>query len=142
MLVKIHNTPLSGSAGSAGLLDNKTYILTSNTQKYLLSSYCLETHSTAVLNKKDKVDLLLPQKFQKSLLCAGAVSAEHGSCKGDSGGPLMQYNVRTRQWTLIATVQGQIGDCGNNDFPGIYVRLNHPLVLGFVNSVLNPKPGE
>jgi hypothetical protein len=41
-----------------------------------------------------------------------------GSCKGDSGGPLLQLDEETRRWVQIATVQGGLGECGDIDFPG------------------------
>ena len=59
-----------------------------------------------------------------------------GCCKGDSGGPLMRQDWEAKQWIQIAIVQGQIGECGNEDYPGIYVRLNHPSVLSFIHSAI------
>lgn len=42
-----------------------------------------------------------------------------GSCKGDSGGPLMVKNIDTLKWVQIATVQGSFGQCGEPDVPGL-----------------------
>jgi hypothetical protein len=38
---------------------------------------------------KERIDEALPRLFQDSILCAGHRYLPHGSCKGDSGGPLM-----------------------------------------------------
>ncbi len=46
-----------------------------------------------------------------------------GSCSGDSGGPLMYTNTEGGQkWIQIATVQGAVRNCGDEDYPGIYIR--------------------
>jgi hypothetical protein len=37
----------------------------------------------------------------------------------------------------IATVEGGIRECGDFDYPGIFVRLDDPTVFAFVKSVLN-----
>ena len=42
-------------------------------------------------------------------MCAGVDIGTQGSCKGDSGGPLMMKDFKTTKWTQIATVQGGIG---------------------------------
>jgi hypothetical protein len=57
------------------------------------SSYCNDTYASAVGVNKQYVDTYLPKLFQSNLLCAGHESSEQGSCKGDSGGPLMQNKV-------------------------------------------------
>ena len=77
----------------------------------------------------------MPQLFQDDLLCAGSVFGNQGSCQGDDGGPLMIQNLESERWTQIGTVQGNVGDCGDPDFPAINVRLDHPEVLSFINSI-------
>ncbi len=42
------------------------------------------------------------------------------------------------QWIQIATVHGGIRDCGDIDFPGLYIRLDDPDVFNFVQSIINP----
>ena len=56
----------------------------------------------------------------------------HSSCSGDSGGPLMSFDWNTRRWILVASVEGQIGPCGNRDYPGIYVRISQEDVFSFI----------
>jgi secreted trypsin-like serine protease len=38
---------------------------------------------------ENKIHEAIPQLFQDNLLCAGVTEGIEGSCKGDSGGPLM-----------------------------------------------------
>ena len=35
----------------------------------------------------------------------------------------------------VAIVSGGMGECGDQDKPGIYVRVDHPLVLGFIKAM-------
>ncbi len=37
----------------------------------------------------------------------------------------------------IAVVQGGVRNCGDIDYPGIFVRLDDPAVLNFIQSVVN-----
>jgi len=37
----------------------------------------------------------------------------------------------------IAVVQGGVQNCGDIDYPGIFVRLDDPEVLNFIKSVVN-----
>ena len=37
----------------------------------------------------------------------------------------------------IAVVQGGIRNCGDKDYPGIFVRLDDPAILNFIKSIVN-----
>ncbi len=83
----------------------------------------------------------LPQLFQDHLMCAGVTVGNQGACNGDSGGPLM-YKEDDGKFIQIATVEGGVGDCGDKDYPGIFVRLDHPSIWNFIASTINPLPEE
>ncbi len=79
----------------------------------------------------------MPQLFQSNILCAGVTTGSQGSCKGDSGGPLMYQDLEDRrQWIQIATVQGAIRGCGDLDYPGIFIRLQDPSIFNFIRSTI------
>ncbi len=61
-----------------------------------------------------------------------------GSCPGDSGGPLMRYRTHTRDpaYLQVGVVSGGVGRCGDENFPGVYVRVDDPRVLRFVRDGL------
>ena len=100
-------------------------------------SYCNLTHTKTSVFKESVVQKTLPNLFQDDLLCAGDIVGSQGSCKGDSGGPILTSNLFSKKWTQIGIVYGAIGECGEKDYPGIYIRLNHPLVLDFISSVVD-----
>ena len=103
---------------------------------FLNFSYCDLTHTKTSLNKEKVVRKILPYLFQDDLLCAGTLVGNPDLCKGDSGGPIITQNLFNQKWTQIGVVHGSIGECCNNDYPGIYIRLNHPLVLDFIISAM------
>ena len=41
------------------------------------------------------------------------------------------------RWSQIAIVQGAVRDCGDLDFPGIYIRVDDPSILNFIKSGIN-----
>ena len=57
-----------------------------------------------------------------------------GSCSGDSGGPLVFNDKLSKpsHYVQVGIVQGSAGECGNERFPGIYVRLDDYDVLSFI----------
>jgi hypothetical protein len=50
----------------------------------------------------------------------------------------MYFDYKIKGYTQIATVEGAIRDCGDIDFPGIYVRLDHPSIFQFIEQNLMP----
>ncbi len=75
-------------------------------------------------------------------MCAGVDFGVQGPCDGDSGDPLMYKDDDSGKYIQIATVRGGIGQCGDADYPGIFVRLDHPLIWNFIASTINPLPEE
>ena len=102
-------------------------------------SYCNLTHSKSTVTTSDVINEKLPQLFQSHILCAGITTGKKGSCTGDSGGPLMYQDLeRNQQWIQIAIVQGAVRDCGDVDFPGLYIRLDESTIFDFIQSAINP----
>ncbi len=95
----------------------------------------------ASISVEKKIKKSLPQLFQDHLLCAGVVVGNQGACDGDSGGPLM-YRDDEGKFFQIATVEGGVGDCGDKDYPGIFVRLDNPSIWNFIASTINLLYGE
>lgn len=44
---------------------------------------------------------------------------------------------RDNLWVQIATVQGGIRDCGDSEYPGLYIRLDDPSVFRFIRKATN-----
>jgi hypothetical protein len=51
----------------------------------------------------------------------------------------VDYESKPLKWIQIATVQGSVRNCGEIDFPGIYIRLDDPLVFNFIQSSITPR---
>ena len=54
-------------------------------------------------------------------LCAGGIAGED-SCSGDSGGPLMSFNIQEQKWQADGIVSYGRG-CGVADWPGVYANI-------------------
>ena len=58
-----------------------------------------------------------------------------GSCKGDSGGPLLKMNDAYTGYIQIGIVHGGISGCGNKQYPSIYARIEDPEIHEFITGV-------
>ncbi len=112
--------------------DNSSYIC-------LAYSHCNSTHMKASEKIEKKIQESLPQLFQDHLMCAGVDVGNQGACKGDSGGPLMYKDDDSRKYIQFATVRGGVGDCGDDEYPGIFVRVDHPSIWKFISSTIKSK---
>jgi secreted trypsin-like serine protease len=97
--------------------------------------FCDTTHMKASHTVEQVIRESIPQLFQDHLMCAGVSEGSQGACQGDSGGPLM-YQDDDRKYIQIATVRGGVGECGDRDYPGIFVRLDHPSIWNFIHSTV------
>ena len=57
-----------------------------------------------------------------------------GSCKGDSGGPLLSYQTNGGFYVQTGVVQGSDG-CGDANFPTIFARIQDPEIFSFIKKV-------
>ena len=60
-----------------------------------------------------------------------------GSCSGDSGGPLVVYEAipGNAHHVQVGVLRGGIGECGDENFPDIYIRLEDHDVLSWINKI-------
>jgi secreted trypsin-like serine protease len=93
----------------------------------------------ASISLKKTIQEVIPKLFQNQLLCAGVSVGNQGSCQGDSGGPLMYKDDDSGKFFQIATVRGAVGQCGDRDYPGIFVRVDQPSIWKFISSIVQPK---
>jgi secreted trypsin-like serine protease len=104
----------------------------------LFFSYCNATHEKTSGKVASSVEQYLPELFKPNLLCAGYESAEQGSCKGDSGGPLMIFKTKTSQFFQLGMVAGSVSrSCGDRDIPAYYTRLDYPNIANFIQDPAN-----
>ena len=56
----------------------------------------------------------------------------------------MLYRTDTpyRHYEVIGIVSAGVGECGDSELPGIYVRVEHPEIFNFIQSVIGKKEYE
>ena len=64
------------------------------------------------------------------MFCALQYGTEFGTCRGDSGGPMVQDDGVIV--TLIGVVHGAISSCDGSRYPSIFTRVNNPLILNWI----------
>eukprot|EP00094_Tigriopus_californicus_P001439 TCALIF_01394-PA protein Name:"Similar to Ank3 Ankyrin-3 (Mus musculus)" AED:0.04 eAED:0.04 QI:152/0.83/1/1/0.83/0.85/7/104/778 len=68
----------------------------------------------------------------------GHSNGGYGSCKGDSGSPLVKFESGEPypRYVQLGVIVGGVGQCGNRDFPSTYTRVEDFEVMNFINAVL------
>ena len=79
----------------------------------------------------------LPKNFDEedSLICAGILGLDAGTCPGDSGGILMRSEWFVKKGVITtqeAVVHGARSECDGERFPSIFVRLDNSEVLPWI----------
>jgi len=73
------------------------------------------------------------KRISRELICTKATLEELGTCRGDSGGPLIiEDNNRHIQ---VGIVYGSLDECSDKKFPSLYARLYDYDVLNFIRNV-------
>ena len=101
-------------------------------------NYCNQSHRNVGGFIEGTVKDYLPNLFQDTVFCAGNRASRQGSCKGDSGSPLMIFNTSELRYVQVGIVAGGIqpDSCGDKNYPGVFTRLDHPEISDFVVSQL------
>ena len=86
----------------------------------------------------------LPNLFDdKSVFCANNQGRDSGTCGGDSGGPVLQFDDdvgdgEIPKWKQIGAVHGSVANCDGSRFPSIFVRLDEPKILEWIFQIVFP----
>ncbi|EAT45082.1 AAEL003632-PA [Aedes aegypti] len=64
--------------------------------------------------------------LQRTQICAGGKRARD-SCAGDSGSPLMYYDMKNAVWVLTGIASFGVKDCGMEGIPGVYSSVKEHL---------------
>ena len=105
-------------------------------QTYCNESYKLEnTARNTVYNSL--LNFRLPSLFNGTIFCAKHPNDDTNVCQGDSGGPVITKDVRNQKFIQIGVTHGSLIECSAREFPGIFVRLDHPKIWKFLNNIIN-----
>ncbi|XP_037892500.1 uncharacterized protein LOC119639280 [Glossina fuscipes] len=71
----------------------------------------------------------------RTQICAGSSTGNHGTCSGDSGGPLFVNHPEFRcQFLVVGVTSFGEGGCGNKGFPEVYTRVK--LYIDWIESIV------
>jgi len=107
------------------------------TEETCNSSYDISGSSKIAQHRKK----FLPNLFNSEVICAGSTVYDVGSCKGDSGAPLIEIiNKGGQSQVLIrGVVHGCIGGCCSKEYPTVFANLADKKIWNFVmKEGLNP----
>ena len=82
----------------------------------------------------ERIQQVVPDLFQSHVTCAGIENGIQGACRGDSGGPLQFYNPVKDRHYQVAIVHGSVAECGDPEWPTVYVKLDDPAILSFIQN--------
>uniref|UniRef100_A0A182QCA1 Peptidase S1 domain-containing protein n=1 Tax=Anopheles farauti TaxID=69004 RepID=A0A182QCA1_9DIPT len=73
-------------------------------------------------------EAFLPWQFSPGpgQMCAGGERAKD-TCAGDSGSPLMSYDMKRGIWHITGVVSFGVQTCGTRGIPGVYTNVHHYL---------------
>ena len=91
---------------------------------------------TIYLNSERSEQCLVTECF----LIPGNRRASEGTCRGDSGGPLLIDEYMDGEFTTVqnGVLHGSLQSCSNQKYPAIFSRLSHPDIHNWLFSNLFP----
>jgi len=116
--------------------------LTVQNAKFCSKKYTVQTTDSNYLLLQNS----LPDKFRNpSVFCAQNQGLSDGTCGGDSGGPVVQFDTtetdkyKIPRWVQVAAVHGSAASCDGSRFPSIFVRLDERDVLTWIYQMVWPE---
>ena len=109
-------------------------------------TYCINQHNKGkifhLFDRQIKRNFPQTPMIKSNQICAGVdgISADAGSCAGDSGSPAIKKDYVRNAFYQVAVLHGSVGSCSAAVFPTVYTRLNDPEILEFVTKSINGIP--
>merc|ERR1711935_10017 len=109
-------------------------------QRVYQEEYCSDRYSLedADSDSKKLIKAELPNGFDDTTICSGNRRASEGTCRGDSGGPLLIDKYVDGEFITIQNgiLHGSLQSCSNQKYPAIFSRLSHPVIHNWLFSNL------
>jgi len=104
-------------------------------EEYCSDKYSLEDAST---DNAKLIKAELPDGFDGTIICSGNRRASEGTCRGDSGGPLLIDEYMDGEFITIqnGVLHGSLQSCSNQKYPAIFSRLSNPDIHNWLFSKL------